>query len=406
MSQKQQMRILMVEHSGRGGMYAYTEALCGGLSEAGADVIVLTSSAWPENAGPFKVQRRLSEFTRDQGRKSKMHWAADRICRSTLNSVRRNQFAVRGNYDVVHVQGAGMPLLDQLFFRSLAKKKPVVLTVHDVQSHYERFVSKESFLKRSLRIPHCLIVHYESGKQQLIDHWGLDGDRIFVIPHGIMTPMHTVSGRLEACQKLGLPSDRRILLFFGSIRPNKGLDVLLEALKDICQRDPKILLVIAGALPRGMSFQSYEALIQKLNLSEHVETFAHFILDQDVDYFMAVSDVVVLPYVNFEAQSGVLLRAYAHKKPVVVSNVGAMGPIVSSDKVGLVVEPGVPKALADAVIKALDKSDEFQSHYTTELENKYSWKCIAEMTTHCYEKAIAIWNQGRNPNAAIFQQHE
>jgi glycosyltransferase involved in cell wall biosynthesis len=406
MSQKQQMRVLMVEHSGRGGMYAYAEALCGGLSEAGADVTVLTSSAWPDNAGLFKVQRYLSEFTRDQGRKSRFHWAADRICRSTVNSFRRNQIAIRGKYDVVHVQGAGMPLLDQLFFRSLAKKMPVVLTVHDVQSHYERFVSRDSFLRRSLRIPHCLIVHYENGKRQLIDHWGLNNDRIAVIPHGIMIPMHTISGRLEARQKLGLPADRRVLLFFGSIRPNKGLEVLLEALKDICLHDPKILLVIAGALPRGMSFQPYEALIQKLNLSEHVETFAHFILDQDVDCFMAASDLVVLPYMNFEAQSGVLLRAYAHKKPVVVSNVGAMGQLVLSDKVGLVVEPGVPKALADAVTKVLDKPDEFQSHYTTELENKYSWKHIAEMTIRCYEKAIATWNQGLDREAAVFQQNE
>jgi hypothetical protein len=196
MSQKQQMRVLMVEHSGRGGMYTYTEALCGGLSEAGADVTVLTSSAWPDYAGAFKVRRLFSEFTPDQGCKSRLHWAADRICRSTVNSFRRNQFAVKGNYNVVHVQGAGMPLLDQFFFKSLAKKKPLVLTVHDVQSHYERFVSRESFLRRSLRIPHCLIVHYENGKRQLIDHWGLDDERIFVIPHGIMTSVHKFSDRV------------------------------------------------------------------------------------------------------------------------------------------------------------------------------------------------------------------
>ena len=390
------MRVLMVEHSGRGGMYAYADALCGGLSEAGADVTVLTSSAWPDKSRPFKVERRLSQFTRDQARDSKLHWAADRICRSSINSIRRNRFAVRGRFDVVHFQGSGMPLLDQFFLKSLAKKLPVVLTVHDVQSHYERFVSRDSFLRRSLRIPHCLIVHYENGKRQLIDHWDLKKDRIAVIGHGIMMPLHNSCSRLDARQKLNLPADRRILLFFGSIRPNKGLDVLLEALKDICLRDPKILLVIAGALPRGMSFKPYAETIRRLNLSDHVEAFTHFISDKDVDCFMAASDSVVLPYVNFEAQSGVLLRAYAHKKPVVVSNVGAMGRLVSTDKVGLVVEPGVPKALADAVINVLDQSDEFQSHYTAELENKYSWKRIAELTMRSYEKAIAIKDQSRN----------
>ena len=385
------MRILMVEHSGRGGMYAYTDALCRDLSETGADVTVLTSSAWPDKSVPFNVERHLSEFTREQGRGSSLHWAADSFCRSVLNSLRRNRFALKGHFDVVHFQGAGMPLLDQFFLKPLAKSLPVILTVHDIKSHYGRFVSRDSFLKRSLRIPHCLITHYQNGKKQLIDHWGVDDERVAFIPHGIMMPLHRSLGRQEARRKLNLPQESRILLFLGSIRPNTGLDVLLEALNDIRSRVPEVLLIIAGAVPRGMSFERYSDIIDKLSLSENVRTVINFIPDEDVDNFMAASDLVVLPYVKFEAQSGVLLRAYAHKKPVVVSDVGAMGELVSSDNVGLVVEPGDPKALAEAVINILDKPDDFQSHYTTELENKYSWKNIAELTIRSYEKAIGIW---------------
>jgi glycosyltransferase involved in cell wall biosynthesis len=297
---------------------------------------------------------------------------------------------MKGNFDVVHFQGAGMPLLDQFFLKPLAKSLPVVMTVHDIKSHYERFVSRDSFLKRSLKIPHCLITHYRDGKSQLIDHWDVEEERVSVIPHGIMTPLHSSIGRSEERRKLNLSQERRILLFFGSIRPNKGLDVLLEALNDIRSRVPEVLLIIAGAVPRGMSFQKYSDIIQKLNLSENVRTEINFIPDEDVDSFMAAADVVVLSYVKFEAQSGVLLRAYAHKKPVVVSDVGAMGELVASDKVGLVVEPGDPAALAEAVVNILDNSGDFQSHYTTELETKYSWRNIAEMTILSYEKAIKI----------------
>jgi D-inositol-3-phosphate glycosyltransferase len=385
------MRILIVEHSGKGGMYAYADSLCNGLSEAGADVTVLTSSAWPEKSRPFNVERRLSEFTRDQGGGSRLHWAADRFCRSVFNSLRRNRFALEGHFDVVHFQGAGMPLLDQFFLKPLAKRLPVVLTVHDIKSHYERFVSRDSFLRQSLRIPHCLITHYQNGKKQLIDHWGVDSERVSVIPHGIMAPLHRSVDRSEARRKLNLPKDRRVLLFFGSIRPNKGLEVSLEALNDVRLHNPEVLLIVAGAVPRGMSFRKYSDIIQKLNLSENVRTEINFIPDEDVDNFMAAADVVVLPYVKFEAQSGVLLRAYAHKKPVVVSDVGAMGELVSSDKVGLVVEPGAPKVLAEAIINVLDNSGDFQSHYTKQLEEKYSWKNIAEMTIHSYEKAIGLW---------------
>lgn len=383
----------MVEHCGRSGMYAYADSLCKGLSEVGADVTVLTSSAWPDKPVPFKVERRLSEFTRQQGGCSRLHWAADRICRSSLNSHRRNRFAVGGDFDVVHFQGAGMPLLDQLFWKPLAKKLPMVLTVHDVKAHYDRFVSRDSFFRRSLHIPHCLIVHYENGKQQLIDRWNLSGGRVTVIPHGIMKPLHNRPGKAAARKKLNLPSDCRVLLFFGSIRPNKGLDVLLKAMKDICINNPKTLLVIAGALPRGMSFKPYSEIIQRLDLSKNVRPVIEFVPDEDVDYFMSASDVVVLPYKEFESQSGVLLRAYAHKKPVVVTDVGAMGEIVLEDKVGLVVEPDSPGALAGAVIDVLNNPGQFQSGYTTELEEKYDWKNIAELTISAYEKAIAIKNQ-------------
>jgi D-inositol-3-phosphate glycosyltransferase len=385
------MRVLMIEHSGTGGMYAYADALCKGLSEAGADLTMLTSSAWPEKKVPFNVDRRLSEFTRQQGGGSRLHWAADRFCRSVFNSLKRNRFALKGSFDVIHFQGAGMPLLDQFFLKPLAKRLPVVMTVHDIRSHYERFVSRDSFLRRSLRIPHCLITHYQNGKRLLIDHWGVEDERVAVIPHGIMTPLHRVLGVSEARKKLNLPQERKILLFFGSIRPNKGLDILLEALKDIRLHDPEVLLIVAGAVPRGMNFRKYSDIIQELNLSENVRKEINFIPDEDVDNFIAAADIVVLPYVKFEAQSGVLLRAYAHRKPVVVSDVGAMGELVSSDKVGMVVEPGAPKALAEAVINVLDNSGDFQSHYTKQLETKYSWKNIAGMTVRSYEKAIGLW---------------
>ena len=381
------MRVLMVEHSGRGGMYAYTDALCEGLCAAGADVTVLTSLAWPERPMHFNIERRLSEFTENQGQSSRLHWATDRFFRSLVNIFRRNKFALEGNYDVVHIQGAGLPLLDQYLLKPLAKKIPVVLTVHDVQSHYERFVSKDSYMKKCFHIPHSLIVHYEQGKKQLIDHWKVPGERVAVIPHGIM-PLKNFFEITDARRKLNLSIDRRILLLFGSIRPNKGLDVLLEALEIIRRSKPEVLLVIAGALPRGMSFEPYSNMIEKLNLSENVKSFVRFIEDEEVDMFMSASDLVVLPYKKFEAQSGVLLRAYAHKKPVVVSNVGAMGELVTMDKVGLAVESGNLESLAAAVINVMENQDKFKACYNSELEKKYSWEHIAKLTIKSYVKTI------------------
>jgi glycosyltransferase involved in cell wall biosynthesis len=386
---KPKMRVLMVAGASTGGLYMYTDALCSGLCSIGADVTVLTNSLWTDSPRPFKVDRRLFEFIDKKKQWSQLHWAADRFYRSLINSLRRNRFAAGGRFDVIHFQGVGTPLLDQFFLKPLARQLLVVLTVHDVKPHYERFVSRASFIKRSLHIPKRLIVHYENGQKQLADHWGICSDHIDVIPHGIM-PVQNPPTMADARKKLNLPQDRQIILFFGGIRPNKGLDVLLKALKIVKERNERVLLVIAGGLLGRFSFESYSDTIRKAGLSDHVRTFIDFIPEEDVDYFFAASNLVVLPYLKFEAQSGVLLRAYAHKKPVVASNLGAMGELVSSDNIGLTVEPGAIEPLARAVINALDGLDKFQSRYSPELESKYSWEHIAELTMRSYEAAINI----------------
>ncbi len=383
----------MVAGASTGGLYTYTDALCSGLCRIGAEVTVLTNSLWADLPRPFRVERRLFKFIDKKKQWSQLHWATDRFCRSLINSLRRNRFAVREHFDVVHFQGVGTPLLDQFFLKPLIRHLPVVLTVHDVEPHYERFVSKASFIKRSLQIPHRSIVHYENGKRQLVDHWGLCADHIDVIPHGIM-PLQNPPDPTDARKKLNLPSGRQIILFFGAIRPNKGLGILLKALEIIKSRNRRALLVIAGGLLGRFNFESYSDMIRKYDLSEHVQTFIHFIPEEDVDYFFAASDLVVLPYLKFEAQSGVLLRAYAHKKPVVVSDIGAMGELVSSDKVGLVVEPGTVEPLAGAVINVLDSLDKFQSCYGPELESKYSWEHIAKLTMRSYEAALSSKKPG------------
>ena len=382
------MRILMVEHSGKSGMYSYTDALCTGLSKIGSDVTVLTSTAWPDGQRLYDVERLFSEFTEKQGKLTRLHWAADRFSRSMINVLRRNRFALEEYFDVVHIQGAGLPLLDQHFLRPLVKEMSVVLTVHDVMSHYKHFVSSDSFMRKNLHIPHRLIVHFENGKKQLIEHWKVSEDKIDVVPHGII-PLQNQILMTDARNKLGLPENRKILLFFGNIRPNKGLDVLLKSMQEVVRYNPNVLLVISGALPHGESFQPYSDLIEKLNLSEHVKTFIEFVPDEEVDFFFSACDMVVLPYQQFESQSGVLLRAYAHKKPVAASDVGAMGEIIRSDRTGEVVEPGNEISLASAINIVLKNLKKYEFNYTPELENRYDWEHISSLTVQCYEKAIA-----------------
>jgi len=380
------IRILMVEHTGKGGLWAYTDALCQGLAECGAQVTVLTNPAWPGKSPSYRVDRRLLEFTRTGRYWTRVHWAVDRVARSLCNSLRRNRMARSGGFDVVHLQ-IGVPLVDQFLLRSLARRLAVVLTVHDVQPHCDRFNTRREFLRRYFHIPHRLIVHYRSGKDQLVRDWAVPEDRIEVIPHGIM-PIGQVPEAGVARQQLQLPQDRKIVLFFGNIRANKGLEVLLEAMAVVCRRRSDVLAVIAGSPYREVEIEQYMRRIEELSISANVRTFIQFIPEEQVDLFFAAADLVVLPYLRFEAQSGVLLRAYAHRKPVVVSDVGAMGEQVRTDAVGVVTPAGEVAALAEGILEVLAQSDRFAAAYQQKLWEKYDWKRIAGLTIDCYKQAM------------------
>ena len=380
------MQVLMVCHEGKGGLQSYTDALCGGLCKNGVDVTVLGSSLWPATTKPYKIEKLLMPLTADRKNLPKVYWATDRLWRGVNNSLSRNRFATAKNFDVVHLQ-LGSAFIDQILLKPLRRLLPVVLTVHDVQPHFNRFSTKRSFLRRYFHIPHRLIVHHDNGKKQLVEDWGISADRIDVIPHGIM-PVTNYGNQKDARRKLNISLDRKVILFFGSIRRNKGLDVLLKALKSVRLNNKDILLVIAGSPPRGENFESYSCAIEKLGLSQNVQEFVTFINEDDVDRFFAASDLVVMPYLKFESQSGILLRAYAHQKPVVVSNIGAMGELVLLDKVGSVVEPGKAELLAEAIINVLNNIEGYQAMYTPEIKFKYDWKLIAGQTILSYKKAI------------------
>jgi len=374
----------MVESVGTGGLRAYTDALCIGLCENGADVTVLTSPKWPDLPRPYHIKRIMKPLERSCNW-SKPRWAIDRLFVTTKNALRRNYFAVRNNFDVVHIQ-IGVPFVDQFLLKPLAKKLPVVLTIHDVEEHFCRFNTSKQFKKRYFNIPHRLIVHYENGKKKLIESWKIKEEKVDVIAHGIM-PIEKNADITNARNQLKLPDKYKLILFFGNIRTNKGLDVLLRALHIICQTRNDIKVVIAGGVSRTMSYDKYSKLINELNVDKYVIQSVHFIQEDKVDLFFAACDIVALPYIRFEAQSGVLLRAYAHKKPVVVTDVGAMGESVLNDKTGLVVKPNDPEQLAESIIDILDDSNKFSLNYTEELVEKYSWTNIAKLTLNTYEAA-------------------
>ncbi|MDD2539322.1 MAG: glycosyltransferase [Bacteroidales bacterium] len=180
---------------------------------------------------------------------------------------------------------------------------------------------RDDILALRTGIPHILRSH------PLYDHFG------------------TIQNTEEARARLGLERGRRTLLFFGFIRDYKGLDLLLEAFRDL---GDTYQLVIAGECYG--SFEKYEKLIARLPDPSSVKVFNRYISDEEVPLFFSAADVCVLPY-RTATQSGISAMAYHFQVPVIVTPAGGLAEAVEGPGTGLVATGTDACSLAQTIRK-------------------------------------------------------
>ena len=182
--------------------------------------------------------------------------------------------------------------------------------------------------------------------------------------------------KAAARRMLNLPVEAPVLLFFGFVRPYKGLRVLLDALPAVVSEVPDVQLVVAGAFYDDET--SYRALIQEHGLEDHVRLDAGYVPDERVPQYFSAADVVVQPYVS-ATQSGVAQIAFHFDTPVITTDVGGLAETVPHERAGLVVPPEDPRALARAITRFFqeDMASELAAG-AREAKRSYSWDRLYE----------------------------
>jgi D-inositol-3-phosphate glycosyltransferase len=177
------------------------------------------------------------------------------------------------------------------------------------------------------------------------------------------------------------------LLFFGMIKKVKGLDLLLSAMPKVIQNNPEVILLVAGK-PWKDNFSTYQAIIDKLQISNNCILHIKFISYEDVEHYYCAADIVVLPYSKIY-QSGVLMMSLSYGKPVVLSDLESFKEIVTDKKSGLFFKSGNISSLSEVINNALDSTDllvKIQLQGLDLMKSKYSWSKIGEQTRDAYRK--------------------
>lgn len=206
-----------------------------------------------------------------------------------------------------------------------------------------------------------------------------DKPKVF-LPHPIYSLFGSSVSKEDARKELNILPYEKLILFFGFIRPYKGLDLLLEAMHDSRVRDLGVRLMIAGEFYENE--KHYAELLGKLG--DKVILHTSFVSKEKVKNYFCAADLVVQPY-RSATQSGITQIAYHFNRPMLVTNVGGLAEIVPQGKVGYVTEISAT-SIADAILDFYNnnRESEFSKNAQTE-KARFSWTSFVQGIIRLYE---------------------
>jgi glycosyltransferase involved in cell wall biosynthesis len=229
-----------------------------------------------------------------------------------------------------------------------------VVVCHNVLPH-ESFFGARPLTRATLRHADLLVTHARTAEAELA------ALGLAAVPRVTAFHPRFVAGDLAAppapeavaAERVRQGNPELALLFFGSVRPYKGLDLALEALARV---DParSIRLVVAGRFwPGG---PDYAEQVRRLGLAERVELRDGYVSNEEASLLFSACDAVLMPY-RSATQSGVVQLAFAHGRPVIATRVGGLTEAVSDGTDGLLCAPD-PEALARSIERMAEQHAE------------------------------------------------
>ncbi len=276
---------------------------------------------------------------------------------------------------------------------------PLVTTVHDTPRSWRVLYTIPSLRKvyqRSCR----LITHSRGVSTILSEFHGIQDDKIVKIPHGVDTKtFHSGANGNEVRRRHGLEG-KRIVLFFGFLRPGKGLETLLAAWNRIEDVNRDAVLVIAGGiqthtkryallLGKESSYpKKLRDLAYRLNIGMRI-LFTGYVPEELVPGLLAAAEVVVLPYEECYSQSGPLHKALSCGRAVIATRVSGFEELLEDGRNAILVPPSDAESLAQSLNLLLSDSTlsrELGRRARALAEECLSWSQVAQRTLQIYSK--------------------
>jgi glycosyltransferase involved in cell wall biosynthesis len=309
--------------------------------------------------------------------------------------IRASEFLNAGQFEVVSLQHefgifggeAGnhvMALLSRLTM-------PIVTTLHTVLS--EPTSAQRDVLSRVVGISSKVVVMAEKARDLLRTVYLVPDEKIEIIPHGI--PEFAFIEPDLAKAKLGF-SNRAVILTFGLLSPNKGIEVMIDAMPAILKSRPDAVYVVLGATHPNLVRDQGEAYrkslmvrAREIGVENHVVFLDQFVDQKTLLDFISMSDVYVTPYLN-EAQmtSGTLAYSFGLGKAVVSTPYWHARELLADGR-GILVPFGNAVAIGSEISKLLtnDALRQAMRKRAYASSRSMTWERTAERYMSVFENA-------------------
>lgn len=289
--------------------------------------------------------------------------------------------------EIVHSQSTNLGLLIVLILCKYILNFDLVLTPHSSKSHFNRPVY-ERLQTTIYNACDGIIWHTDQDKERMLKA-GVNTPQA-VIDHGnynFYTEYKSEISQDAARNELEVSDEAVVFLFFGYLRKDKRLDLLLESFNNLINSGyDSIELLIAGQSIDDELTSTYLDLIEKYDITDQVHAHIGFVENEDVPLYFEAADVLVTPYDTI-SESGVVNIGFAFGLPIIATDVEGFSELFVDGKNGKLVSPDNPTELTSALTYAIENESEMRQMGKTNRKQaeENSWESIAQETLEFYE---------------------
>jgi beta-1,4-mannosyltransferase len=259
----------------------------------------------------------------------------------------------------------------------------IIWTVHNMVHHDTPYLKSELLYDRLLcLVAHSVILHSEACKNLFIERLRLTNiAKLYVVPHGNYIGCYAnVVSKTQSYERLYLPLNCRVFLYFGAIRPYKGIETLVSAYSTAKSCENSRLLIVG----RSRNTEYREHLLSLARLDNRINFHFSFIADDELQYYFNAASVVVFPFKTIFTSGSVIL-AMSLKKAIIAPKTSTVSELLAHEDDFLYSRD---KGLGSVLQEAMSCDESILTEKGIRNFNKalqFDWKTITKKTADIYK---------------------